>query len=100
MEKIIVHSRLSPEEKETILHYDTIDKVWVMDSTVPRHYSKALKQKWKPITEYVYEDGTVCGMVLTASERSVTIRSTDKKKMSEKQMKNLSSSDKDDEDDE
>lgn len=99
MERIVVHGRLSAEEKETILHYDVTDKVWVMDSTVPKHYNKALKQKWKPITEYVYEDGTVCGMVLTASDRSVTIRSTDKKKMSEKQMQNLHS-DEDEEDDE
>ena len=95
MEKIVVYGRLSSEEKETILHYDPIDKIWTMDSTVSRHFNKALKQKWTPVTEYVYEDGTVCGMVLTASERSITIRNTDKKKMSEKQMGNLSSDDDD-----
>lgn len=99
MERITVHSRLCAEEKETILHYDVIDKVWVMDSTVPKHFNKALKQKWTPTTEYVYEDGTVCGMVLTAPDRSVTIRSTDKKKMSEKQLNNLHP-DEDEEDDE
>ena len=98
MNKIVVHSRLSAEEKETILHYDITDRVWTMDSTIPRHFNKALKQKWTPITEYVYEDGSICGMVLTAPERSVTIRNTDKKKMSEKQMKNLLSDDEDEDD--
>ena len=100
MEKIIVHSRLTAEEKETIIHYDLVDRVWVMDSTIPKHFNKALKQKWTTVTEYVYDDGTVCGMVLTASERAITIRSTDKKKMSEKQMKNLFSDDDGDEDEE
>lgn len=95
MGRIVVRGRLSAEEKETVLRYDIIDKVWIMDSTIPKHYNKALKQKWKPITEYVYEDGTVCGMALTAPERSITIRNTDKKKMSEKQMNNLHSDEED-----
>ena len=100
MNTIKVHNRLTAEEKETIIHYDLVDRMWVMDSTIPKHFNKALKQKWTPITEYVYDDGTVCGMVLTASERSITIRSTDKKKMSEKQMGNLFSDGDDDEDEE
>lgn len=90
MEIIKVNARLSVEEKETALHYDQIDKVWSMDSTIPAHFNKALKQKWTPIVKYVYDDGTVCGMVLTAPSRAVTIRSTEKKQMSEKQLKNLS----------
>ena len=89
MKTIKVNSRLTPEERETQLNYDSIDKVWVMDSTVPKHFRKALKQGWTPITQYVYEDGTVCGMVLTAAERAVTIRSTVKKEMSEKQLGNI-----------
>jgi hypothetical protein len=60
-----------------------------MDSTVPKWFRKALKQGWTPVRQYVYDDGTVCGMVLTAPERSVTIRSTVKKQMSEAQMENL-----------
>jgi hypothetical protein len=63
--------------------------MWVMDSMVPKHFRKALKQGWTPIRQYVYDDGTVCGMVLTAPDRAITIRNTDKKKMSEKQMTNL-----------
>ena len=89
METIKVTTRLSAEERETILNYDNIEKTWLMDSTVPKHFNKALKQGWTPIAQYVYEDGTVCGMALTAPARAVTIRSTDKKQMSDKQMKNL-----------
>ena len=89
MERIKVYSRLTTEERETILNYSSVDKVWLMDSTIPKHFRKALKQGWTPIKEFVYEDGTICGMVLTAPERSVTIRSTTKKQMSEKQMGNL-----------
>jgi hypothetical protein len=64
-----------------------------MDSTVAKHFNKAVRQNWTPKKQYVYEDGTVCGMVLTAPDRAITIRNTDKKKMSDKQMSNLESDD-------
>lgn len=89
MKTIKLNSKLSPEEKETHLNYDVIEKMWVMDSTVPKHFRKALKQGWTPIQQYVYEDGTVCGMVLTAAERAITIRSTIKKEMTDKQRENI-----------
>lgn len=96
METIKVTTRLSAEERETILNYDNVDKVWLMDSTVPKHFNRALKQGWTPTAQYIYEDGTVCGMALTAPARAITIRNTEKKKMSDKQLENLHS----DEDDE
>ena len=97
METIKVTTRLSAEERETILNYDNVDRVWRMDSTVPKHFNKALKQKWTPIAQYVYEDGTICGMALTAPARAITIRSTEKKQMSEAQMCNLLGDDEEDE---
>jgi len=95
METIKVYSKLTLEERETIIVYDSVEKVWTMDSTVPKHFRKALKQGWNPIRQYIYEDGTVCGMVLIAPERSITIRNTTKKEMSEKQLGNLGGSDDD-----
>lgn len=89
MEIIKVTSRLSTDEREVLLSYDLSTKMWTMDSTVPKYFRKALKQGWTPVRQYVYDDGTVCGMVLTAPERSVTIRNTVKKQMSEAQMENL-----------
>ena len=91
METIKVTTKLTKEERETILNYDELEKVWTMDSTIPKHFRKALKQGWAPIRQYIYEDGTVCGMILTASERAVTFRNTSKKQMSEKQLENLDS---------
>ena len=93
MEIIKVSGKLTLEERETILTYDSIDKVWVMDSVIPKHFRKALKQGWNPIRQYIYEDGTVCGMTLTAPARAVTIRSTTKKQLTEKQLGNLNGSD-------
>ena len=89
LETIKINGRLIAEERETLLNYDSINKEWIMDSTVPKHFRKAIKQGWTPIRQYVYDDDTVCGMVLKAPERAVTIRNTEKKKMSEKQMNNL-----------
>ena len=97
MEIIKVTTRLSTEERETILNYDNVEKMWFMDSTVPKHFNKALKQGWTPITKYVYEDGTVCGMALTAPARAITIRNTEKKQMSDKQLGNLTNDDEDEE---
>lgn len=90
MEIIKVNTKLTNEEKETILTYDNINKVWRMDSTVAKHFNKALRQEWMPITKYVYEDDVVCGMVLEAPAKAITIRNPNKKRvMSDKQMTNL-----------
>ena len=93
METIKIYNKLTLEERETILTYDSINKEWTMTSMIPKHFRKALKQDWKPVTQYVYEDGTVCGMAFTAPDRAVTIRNTAKKQMSDEQMSNLLSDD-------
>jgi hypothetical protein len=93
MEIIKVNTKFTLEEQEVLLHYDSITKTWTMDSFVPKFFRKALKQGWMPIRQYVYKDGTVCGMTLCGPERAVTIRSTSKKQMSEKQLNNLNGSD-------
>lgn len=95
METIKIYNKLTLEERETLLHYDAIEDKWVMDSVTPKIFRKALKQGWTPVRQYVYEDGTVCGMVLTAPYRAITIRNTAKKQMSEKQLGNLSGSEED-----
>ena len=97
METIKVATKLTIEERETMLNYDCVEKTWLMDSTVPKHFRKALKQGWKPIRQYIYDDGTVCGGAFTAPARAITIRNAEKKQMSEKQMNNLRGDDEDDE---
>lgn len=89
MKIIKINSRLALEERETILVYDSIDKVWRMDTTIVKHANRAKKQKWKQIAEYVYDDGVICGGVFEAPDRAITIRNSEKKQMSEKQMNNL-----------
>jgi hypothetical protein len=93
MKIIKLNGRLTSEEKETHLSYDYIDKIWVMDTTIMKHYNKSKKQQWIQLAEYVYDDGTVCGGVFEAPSYAVTIRSTIKKQMSDKQLENLSGSD-------
>lgn len=102
METIKLSARLSAEERETVLVYDASEKIWTMDSSVPKHFRKALKQGWTPTAQYIYDDGTVCAMVLTAPEKAITIRNPNiKRVMSEKQMGNLlGHSDDEEEDDE
>ena len=100
MEKIKINNKLSVEERETVLVYDYVDKVWHMDSTVMKHVNKAKKQDWDQTVEYVYDDGTVCGGKFKAKATAITIRNPNKKRvMSDEQMKNLHGFD-DEEDDE
>jgi hypothetical protein len=89
MQTVVIKERLSLEERETLLLYDSVDKKWIMDTTVLKHYTKAKRQGWEQIKEFVYEDGTVCGGVFEAADRAVTIRNVDVKQMSERQMCNL-----------
>ena len=93
LEIIKVNNQSTAEQKEVVLNHDYISKEWTMAATIPKYFRKGLKQGWIPIKKYVYDDGTVCGMVLRAPERAVTIRNVEKKKMSEKQRKNLSEED-------
>jgi hypothetical protein len=89
MEKVIYKERLTAEEREVILLYDGVTKTWRMDTTVIKYYTKAKRQGWRQLKEYVYEDGTCFGGMFEAPDYAVTIRSIDKKVMSEEQMKNL-----------
>jgi hypothetical protein len=75
-----VSVRLTNDERETVFYYSLSDKQWVMDSTIPRHFNKAKKQGWVPIEELVYDDGLVCGMVLSAPDGAITIRNPYKKR--------------------
>ena len=89
MDIIKLTTRLTAEEKETTLNYDYLDKTWRMDSTVQKHFNKALRQGWTPLVRFEYEDGTVAGYVLEAPDRAVTIRNVVAKKMTDKQLGNL-----------
>ena len=44
MKIIRVNNRLASEERETVLVYSSVDKLWHMDTTVPKHCNKAKKQ--------------------------------------------------------
>ena len=90
MEIIKINSKLSNDEKEVVLLFDYALKKWTMDATVMKFYNKAKKQGWTQLKEYIYNDGTVCGGVFEAPAHAVTIRSSEKRKMTEKQMGNLS----------
>ena len=101
MKTIKINGKLLPEERETILVYSGTDGKWRVDTTVTKHMNRFKKQDWTQTIEYVYEDGSVCGGVFEASDRGVSIRNPNKKRvMSEKQMQNLHKRDEEDEDDE
>lgn len=101
METIEVTSRLSVEERETVIVYDNVDKKWRVDTTLPKHVNRFKKQGWTQTVEYVYEDGSVCGGVFEGSEKAITIRNPNKKRvMSELQMNNLHKHDDDEDEDE
>lgn len=101
MEIIKVNSKLTSEERETVIVYDNTDKKWYADTTLSKHVNKFKKQGWTQTAEYVYEDGSVCGGAFEGSEKAIAFRNPNKKRvMSEKQMQNLHGHGKDDDEDE
>lgn len=101
MEIIKLNSKLTNEEKETVIVYDNVNKRWYADTTLTKHMNRFKKQDWTQTAEYVYEDGSVCGGVFEGSAKAITIRNPNKKRvMSELQMNNLRRRDEEDEDDE
>ena len=85
MEVIKINGRISNDEKEVNLLFDYGLKQWIMDTTVMKYYTKAKKQGWTQLKEYVYSDGPVVGGVFEAPAYSVSIRSTKKMERSSKQ---------------
>lgn len=83
MKTITRITKITQDERETHLWYDPFSKTWTMESNIPKHFNKALKVGWEPTVQLVYEDGTVCGMTLVASERGITIKTPKKREMSE-----------------
>jgi hypothetical protein len=98
MQIIKIKERLSLEERECLLNFDSVDKKWTMDTTVMKYYNKAIKQGWTQLKKYVYDDNSVCGGVFEAPDYSVTIRSVVKKQLSDKQKMNLDSGEDEEED--
>ena len=99
MDKIKIQTRLSNDEKETVIVYDHVNKKWYADTTLVKHVNKFKKQGWTQTAEYVYEDDMVCGGAFEGAENAITIRNPNKRRvMSEEQMRNLHKYDAEDED--
>lgn len=90
METFILRSKLTTDERETIITISYAeDEVVQMYTTIPKDYNKALKQGWELVTQYVYEDGTTAGGVFQAPRRCISIRSVKERGVSDKQRENL-----------
>lgn len=86
MKEQILTSRLTLDERET--HFYIEGQKVICDSTEPKYFNKCLRQGWTPIARTVYADGTVCGMILEAPAKAISIRNANAKKrvMTEEQI--------------
>ena len=80
MKTFVRTTRITPEERESHLWYDPFYKTWTMETNIPKHFNKAVRQGWMPVSKSIYEDGTVCAMTLTAPDGAITIRNPNKKR--------------------
>lgn len=78
-----ITSKISVSERET--HIYRSGDGWTMDSTVSKDFNAALRKGWTPVEQTVYDDGTVCGMILRAIPSAVTIRKNAARSVSEEQ---------------
>jgi hypothetical protein len=77
------------QERETLITFDGERKMWNLYAAIPKHFRRAQKYGWTPLKQWVLDDGTVVAMEFEAPERAISIKGAEKKKMSDKQMKNL-----------
>lgn len=78
MEKVIIASKIPSREQETLVCFNQVDKKWCVDTTIPKHYNRFLRQGWKPVKEYVYDNGEIVGGAFEAPEQAITVRSVTK----------------------
>lgn len=81
--------KLTAEERETHLNFDYINKMWYMDSSITRHFNKAVRTGWEPIAQYIDKDGIVYRMQLRAPERGITIKTPEKRNVSAAHLQKL-----------
>lgn len=74
-EKIVVGSKIENYKQETLVRFSQIDKTWCVDTTIPKHYNKFLRQGWKLVREFVYDNGEIVGGSFEAPEKAITVRS-------------------------
>lgn len=80
METVNKINRILPEERETHLWYNPNTKTWTMESNIPKHFNKAVKQGWTVDHKFINEEGSVIAMQLSAAERAITIKTPVKRK--------------------
>lgn len=77
-EKIVVGNKVENYKQATLVSFSQIDKIWCVDTTIPKHYNRFLRQDWKLVREYVYDNGEIVGGSFEAPERAITVRSVTK----------------------
>ena len=83
---IKLSTKLTKEERETHYYTDDITNQVEVDTTIMKDFRKLIKQNWLMTHKYINPDGTDAGGRFTAPRRSLSIRSTEKKKLSPKKL--------------
>ena len=78
MEKVVIASQIASYEQETLVCFKQVDKKWCVDTTIPKHYNRFLRQGWKLVRKYVYDSGEIVGGFFEAPERAITVRNVTK----------------------
>ena len=82
------NSKLTQAEREFILIYNELDRVWIAESSIPKFWRKLEKRNWTCTKVQYYSDGTICSKSFTSnSPKGITITDPTKakKEMTEEQ---------------
>ena len=85
MKTIVVTERLSKDEHECLLSYSEVDNKWCADVSVAKLRTKFVKKGWTETSQTVLEDGTWQASTFEAPYHAVSIRSPEKRELSEEQ---------------
>lgn len=70
----VCNTKLTNEEKETLISIDMIDNVWRADSSIPKDYRKFEKMGWDVTGIVLHTDGSIISMRFKAPRNAVSIR--------------------------
>lgn len=71
----VCNNKVTNEERETHLLIDTIDNIWIVDSSIPKDYRRFEKMGWDIIGIVRHTDGSIISMRFKGPRNAITIRS-------------------------
>ena len=77
---MLITQRLSAEEREVHIWIDNIERMWKVETSIPKFTNMFRKKGWKILKEEKDKEGNTTLAIFEAPEHALTIRKSEKVK--------------------